>query len=175
MKNLILFSSVALACGLFFVNIYNSMVDAKSWGGDLPNSISAARDYFKVANPGNFFRLFSPINQVLALVSLLLFWKAFPSGRIWLGAALALYVICDIMTFAYFYPRNDIMFKNASLQDTATLQKAWSEWSNMNWIRTLVLLIGICCSFLFIHKFSSSGESKNATLRTNNRETVALH
>jgi uncharacterized membrane protein len=174
MKNLILFSSVALASGLFFVNLYNSMVDAKSWGADLPNSIAAARDYFKVANPGNFFRLFSPINQVLALLSLLLFWKAFPGGRIYLGAALIMFVAADIMTFAYFYPRNDIMFTNASLQDTSALQKAWSEWNNMNWIRTLVLLVGICCSFLFIHKFSSRVESQNATVKTSTREAVGL-
>jgi hypothetical protein len=50
------------------------MIDAKSWGNDIPNSISTAREYFKVVNPGNFFRLISPINQVLAIIVVVIFW-----------------------------------------------------------------------------------------------------
>ena len=43
------------------------MVDAPNWGRDVPASIVAARDYFIVKNPGSFFRVISPVNQVLAL------------------------------------------------------------------------------------------------------------
>ena len=149
------------------------MVDAKSWGNDLPNSIVTARAYFKAAHPGNFFRLFSPINQVLALLCLVLFWKAFPAGRMLLGTALAMYVLCDVMTFAYFYPRNSILFTSANPHDTATLLKAWKEWSNMNWIRSLALLVGIFCSFLFIHKRFYTAENKTAIISASTRQTVA--
>jgi hypothetical protein len=88
------------------------MIDAKSWGNDIPNSISTAREYFKVVNPGNFFRLISPINQVLAIIVVVIFWKSNPSLRLYLGAAALLYVLCDMLTFGYFYPRNDIMFNS---------------------------------------------------------------
>lgn len=155
MKNIILFASISIAAGLFFVNLYNSLVDAKSWGSDLPNSIAAAREYFKTVNPGNFFRIFSPVNQILGLLALILFWKSAPAARIYLGAAFAFYVLGEMFTFAYFFPRNDFMWKTAQLTDVDLLRKAWSEWSNMNWLRTFILLVGLSCSFMSLHKIYS--------------------
>ena len=152
MKNLILFGSLMVASGLLFVNLYTSLIDAKSWGSDIPNSISTARQYFKTTNPGNFFRLFSPLNQVLALLALILFWKAAPSVRLYLALAVVTYVLADVLTFAYFYPRNDIMFRTANLNDTGLLKKVWSEWTSMNWVRSLVILAGIFFSCVSLHK-----------------------
>lgn len=152
MKNIILFASISFAAGLMFVNFYNSLIDAKSWGSDIPNSIAAAREYFKTVNPGNFFRVYSPINQILALLALILFWKVAPGARIYLGAAFGMYFLSEMFTFAYFFPRNDIMWNTAKLTDVDTLQKAWSEWSTMNWLRTFMLLVGLVFSFLSLHK-----------------------
>lgn len=152
MKNSILFISIALAAGLLFVNVYNSIIDVKSWGSNIPDSIATTRAYFKTVNPGNFFRLFSPINQVLALLVLLLFWKSAPGARIYMGAAFALYVLTDVFTFGYFYPRNEIMWNTAQLTEIDLLRKTWSEWSSMNWLRSAVLFVGLCFSFLSLHK-----------------------
>ena len=153
MKTLFLFASLIVASGLLFVNIYTSLIDATSWGSDIPRSIATAREYYKTVNPGNFFRLFSPVNQALGLVVLLLFWKSAPAIRVYLAIALVMYLLAEGLTFGYFYPRNDIMFRTAQLTDTALLQKTWSEWNTMNWVRSLVLLAGICCSCWSLHKW----------------------
>ena len=166
MKNFVLFASIALASGLLFVNLYTSLIDAKSWGSDMPNSIATSREYFKQVNPGNFFRLFSPLNQVLALVVLILFWKASPSVRLYLGAALALYILADVLIFAYFYPRNDIMFRTASLTDITLLKKTWSEWNMMNWVRSSVILVGLFFSFFALQKTFSVPRKVNTTTTT---------
>jgi hypothetical protein len=155
MKNFLLFASISIASGLLFVNIYTSLVDAQSWGCDIPNSIAAAREYFKSITPGNYFRLFSPINQIVGLLVLILFWKSSPSVRMYLGASLVLYVLADVLTFAYFYPRNDIMFKTAQLTDIDLLRKTWSEWNSMNWVRSAILVAGLCFSFLSLHRIYS--------------------
>jgi hypothetical protein len=152
MKTILLFASITVASGVLLVNLYTSIVDAKSWGSDIPNSIAVAREYFKTVNAGTFFRVFSPLSQVLAALALVLFWKSAPSIRLCLALALVLYVLTDVMTFAYFYPRNDIMFKTAQLTDVATLKKVWAEWTAMNWVRSLVQLAGLVCSFLSLHK-----------------------
>jgi hypothetical protein len=157
MKTIILFASISIASGLLFVNIYTSLVDARSWGGDIPNSIATAREYFKAVSPGNFFRLFSPVNQVLGLLVLILFWKSAPSIRLCLGVALVLYILGDVFTFAYFYPRNDIMFKTAQLSDVDLLRKTVSEWSTMNWIRSLIILAGLFFSCISLHKLGKLG------------------
>jgi hypothetical protein len=155
MKSIILFASIAVASGLFFVNIYTSLVDAKSWGSNMPASIATARDYFKVVNPGHFFRLFSPVNQVLGLVVLILFWRISPGIRIYAGIAFLLYIVSDAMTFAYFYPRNEIMFNTAKLTDIDLLRKTWSAWSSMNWLRSLLVFVGLWFSCLTLHKYYS--------------------
>ena len=155
MKTIILFASIAVASGLILVNLYTSLIDAKSWGSNIPNSISVARDYYKTVNPGNFFRIISPLNQALGIIVLLLFWKSAPSIRIYLGAALVLYMLAEAMTFGYFYPRNDIMFRTAQLTDVDLLRKAWSEWNSMNWVRTGILVIGVTCSCLALDKLYS--------------------
>jgi hypothetical protein len=152
MKTIILFASISIACGLLFVNLYTSLVDVKSWGSDIPHSIAVTRAYFKTVNPGNFFRIFSPVNQVLGLAVLVLFWKTSPSIRLCLGATLVLYILADVFTFAYFYPRNDIMFKTAQLSDVDLLKRTVSEWSGMNWLRSSVILAGLFFSFMALHK-----------------------
>lgn len=151
MKNLILFVSITISAGLLSTNIYNSVVDAKSWGNDIPASIQTTRDYFKIVHPGIFFRVFSPANQVFALFALIVFWKTSPAIRLYLGIAFVLYVFNDVLTFAYFYPRNEIMMKTP-LADVQKIQKAWMEWSEVNWIRSMICLVGLAFSFLSLHK-----------------------
>jgi len=155
MKTIILFASISIASGILFVNLYTSLVDVRSWGSDIPNSIAAAREYFKTVNPGNFFRIFSPANQLMGLLALVLCWRSTPSIRLCLGAAFVLYILGDALTFAYFYPRNDIMFKTAQLTDVALLKRTVSEWRMMNWLRTFIILAGLFFSFLSLHKIYS--------------------
>jgi hypothetical protein len=152
MKTILLFASISVASGILFVNLYSSLIDARSWGSDVPNSIAAAREYFKTVNPGNFFRIFSPVNQVLGLLVLVMFWKSSPSIRICLGSAAFLYILGDALTFGYFYPRNDLMFRTANLSDIALLKRTVAEWQMMNWVRSLVILTGLVFSFLSVHK-----------------------
>ena len=128
------------------------MVDVKCWGFNIPQSLEATRQYFKAANPGNFFRLFSPINQVLALIVVILFWKSSPQAKWYLVSAFVLYVLGDVFTFAYFYPRNKIMFETTPIPDIQSLKNAWTDWNTMNWLRSLIFFAGLVFSFLALRK-----------------------
>lgn len=152
MKNILLFASVTIASGLLFVNIYNSLIDVKSWGSEIPQSISIARQYYRAVNPGNFFRVFSPINQLLAILAVIIFWKQAPGARWYLGIAATLYILADVFTFAYFYPRNHFMFNSAQLTETARLTKTWMQWKSMNWLRSLIIFAGLIFSFVSLDK-----------------------
>lgn len=154
MKKIILLSSVAIACGVLFANIFNSMVIAAATDGDIPNSVLAAKAFFKTVNPGNFFKIFSPASQLLTLLSLLIYWKNSKNMRLLLGIALICYVSGDIFAFTYFHPRTDIMMSQPT-PDTETLKRLSSEWSSMNWVRSTVLLIGVIFSFAAVDKFYS--------------------
>lgn len=137
--------SAAVAAGLLFVNLYNSLVDAPNWGADLSHSIVAARNYFSAANPGDFFRIFSPLNQVLAITALVICWK---NNRYIALAALAAAILLDVMTFGYFYPRNEIMF--AAPMDENAVRLAWLEWSTMNWFRSALCAVDAVLAFILL-------------------------
>jgi hypothetical protein len=128
------------------------MVDANSWGADIPSSIETARQYFKNVNPGNFYRLFSPVNQILGLLCVILFWKAGKQARLFLISALLMYVLADVFTFAYFYPRNAILFSSNINDNPEGIKTAWQQWSAANWLRSLVAFAGIIFSCLGLHK-----------------------
>ena len=145
LRPILLGVSAATAAGLLFVNVYNSLVDAPNWGSDIPHSFETARAYYAVANPGSFFRVFSPFNQVLALIAVIISWKNY---RYIAMAALAFAILADVMTFGYFYPRNEIMF--ISPVDHTIIANAWQEWSSMNWVRTGICFVNTVASFTLL-------------------------
>ena len=148
-RTVILGLSAATAAGLLFVNVYNSVIDAANWSSALPSSVVAAREYFSVANPGHFFRMVSPFNQVLALVAVLLCWK---HGRVKYVAlaSLALAVSADIFTFGYFYPRNEILFTGPLTNNVDTLRLAAEQWASMNWFRSVMCAANTFLAFTIL-------------------------
>lgn len=155
MKKIVLYASAAFSSGLFFANIYNSVVNAANWESDIPQSITATKEFFVVANPGTFFKIVDPANLILIVFALILFWKQSTSIRWHLGIALLCYISSMILTFSYFYPRNEIMFLSAELPDTETLATVAAEWGRMNWVRSLIWLTGLVCSFLALENVVS--------------------
>lgn len=136
---IILALCIIVGAGVLFTNIYTSLVDTVNWNSNPPASLITAREYFKAANPGAFFRIFSPLNQLLAFILVIACWKAGPAIRWTCVAALLFALAGDGLTFKYFYPRNDIMFVNTPM-DAAAATKALKEWMSMNWVRTLIVI-----------------------------------
>jgi hypothetical protein len=151
MKKGVLFLSITFMAGVTFVNIYNSIVDARSWGQNIPESVQATRVYFSAVNPGTFFRFFSPVNQVLALLALFLFWKKSKKVKLFLAIAFLIAVFTDVFTFAYFYPRNNLLM-TLSLSDINHLAEVISQWQFMNWVRSAILVIALLFSFLGLNE-----------------------
>ena len=148
LRKLSLALAISLAAGLLFTNIYTSMVDARNWGANIPASIQTTRNYFKAANPGTFFRIFSPANQVVTLLALVLCWRIGKKARIYCAIALICAIGADMFTFAYFYPRNDILFKLPIPPDLDALKTTWAQWTTMNWLRSLICAIVLVFDFL---------------------------
>ena len=147
MKKLILFLSITCGSGLTMVSIYNTVVDAKSRSSDLPASIQTARDYFQHVDPRRFYEVAGPVNLVLILLTLILFWKDSFSLRYYFAASLASYAAILILTLAYFFPRNLILFTWSISDHIEQIRGASAQWSAMNWIRSLLGLVGVLFSF----------------------------
>jgi hypothetical protein len=147
MKKLILFLSIICGSGLTMVSIYNTVVDAKSWGSDIPASIQAARDYFQHVDPRRFYEIAGPVNLILIVLTLILFWMESVSLRFYFAASLASYAAILIVTLAYFVPHNLIIFTWPISDHLEQIRTASAQWSAMNWIRSLLGLAGVLFSF----------------------------
>ena len=157
LKKTILMLAVTLAAGLLFVNIYTSVVDAPNWGRDIPTSLMAAREYFQVANPGTFFRVFSPANQLITLAALIICWRAGKQLRVLCGLALVCAIVAEVMTFAFFYPRNELLFVAPIGANLDIVRSAWSQWSNVNWIRSALIGLNLIFDFAALMKVKKVG------------------
>jgi Anthrone oxygenase len=156
MKKAILFLSIILASGLVMVTVYNTVVDAKSWGSDIPASIQAAREYYKHVDPRRFYALIGPPNMLLSLLTIILFWKEGVSLRLYFAASLLLYAAVVILTFIYFIPRDLIIFTSPIPEHIEEIRTATGQWSQMNWLRTFLGLAGVLFSFKGLNTFYKS-------------------
>ena len=146
-----LYVAIIVVGGVLGANVYNSVVDAPSWGSAIPASLETARRYFAVGNPGTFYRIAAPLGQVATLLVLVVCWKFGAGIRMFAAAAFALIVCADLLTFAYFYPRNAIMLTQA--MDVAAASRAWHEWSAMNHVRSAIALAALLCELTTLSRF----------------------
>jgi hypothetical protein len=160
MKKLILFLSIISASGLLMITIYNLVVDFKSWGADIPASIQTARNYYSQVDPRIFFQIIAPINQVLILLTIILFWKDSISLRIYFSISFLLYAIIGILTVIYFVPRDIIIFTSPIEGHTEQIKTALSQWRDMQWLRSLLGLVGILFTFKGLDTFYKISQAK---------------
>ena len=142
-RSAIYLAVVTLGCVLG-ANLYNSVVDAPNWGASIPASVVTTRQYFSVADPGSYFRVASPAAQVATLLALIACWRVGGRIRLLAAGALILSVAGDILTFAYFYPRNTLLFDPATSSEV--LARVWTEWSTMNHVRSAIVAAALLCA-----------------------------
>jgi hypothetical protein len=129
------------------VSIYNTIIDAQSWGADIPASIQTARDYFRYVDPRRFYTIVGPINEVLIVLAIILFWRNAVSLRVYFAISFLMYTAIVVLTLAYFIPRDLIFFTWSIPDHLGEIRVAVAEWSHMNWLRSLLGFIGVLFSF----------------------------
>lgn len=64
--------------------------------------------------------------------------------RLYFGASFLLYAAIVILTFSYFIPRDLIIFTWSIPDHLEEIKTAVSQWSQMNWLRTVLGLGAFC-------------------------------
>jgi hypothetical protein len=131
---------------LLGATLYESVVMAPNYQRDVPTSIALARQFLQRTTPAHFFRVISPLTQLLLLASLIASWPL-AAARWRLLTAFVLLVLVDVITYAYHYPRLTVMFKMPLQEDPSRMIRAAREWAWGNIVRA-VLLTGAFLSAL---------------------------
>ena len=128
---------------LLGASAFESVVTAPNFNTGIPDSLRHMQGFMQVRNPGHYFRVVSPLTQILLLLSAIVCWRG-PRGRRWsLVAALIAVVTADIITFTFHYPRNAILFGAIDNTPIAELEQAAREWAVGNYVRVLLVLVSL--------------------------------
>ena len=131
---------------LLGATVYETIVMAPNYERDIPASIDLARQFLQRVTPAHYFRIISPLTQLLLVVSVVACWGV-SGARWWLLTALGALALADIITFTFHYPRLSIMFREPIPHDPVRLRRAAREWAVGNLVRG-ALLVGAFLSVL---------------------------
>ena len=135
---------------LLGATVYESVVMAPNYERDIPDSLGIARRFLARTTPAHYFRVVAPITLILLLFDVIVSWRV-PFARVGLLIAFGALLIGDAITFAYHYPRLDIMFKQPLGEDAVRLRKAAREWAVGNVVRAVLLVVAYLAS---LHAFA---------------------
>lgn len=151
LRLLLLAAAVALAGILLGGSIYDSLVLVPNINGNIPDSMEHGRLFMHAANPGSFFRVISPLTQASLLLAVIFCWPV-RGVRWWLVTGLVAAVLGDVLTFAYFYPRNALMFQEPLKQPVELLARTAQEWGRMNLVRIALVSLVLGCALTALTK-----------------------
>lgn len=126
--------------------MYESVVMAPNYAHSVPESLEAAKRFMGATNPGNYFRVAAPLTQITLLITLVLNWRGADGRRWWLFGALGFAVAVDVITFAFHFPRNAILFTDPMNTRPEVLTAAVTEWIYGNYVRVLLLAFSMVCA-----------------------------
>ena len=145
LRDLSLGAAIILVGMLLGAGVYESVVMAPNYAAAVPESLEDAKQFMRVTNPGNYFRVVAPLTQIALLITLVLNWRGARERRWWLLSTFVLAVAVDVITFTYHYPRNAILFTDPMNTPPAALAVAATEWIYGNLVRVCMLFVAMVC------------------------------
>ena len=144
---LILFGSIVLETFMVYPNIFH----------DPPRSLATALEFMKVRAPRDFYPPLGFLSWVLGAASALATWRR-PEARRWMLGSLSMILCEGLLSMAFFWPRNTIMFiEGPAVHSPEVLRQAASEFARMHWWRVTfngVAAVTAFRSFLLCYRSS---------------------
>ena len=156
MKKLPTFLFLAYFCLMMIVlggTIFSVMVEYPNWFADVPSSLEATRNFYKVLHPGYFFQTFATLLLLTGIGFVITCWRLTPVRNLVL-ISIAMMIAIELLTFLYIYPRLWIMFgPDAASQTVDALRRAASEFTFADHIRTGMDIVASGISVAAMLKF----------------------
>jgi hypothetical protein len=89
----------------------------------------------------------APVTEVLVLLTIILFWRDAVSLRVYFAISFLMYAAIVVLTLAYFVPYDLIIFTAPIPDHLEQIKAAATEWKHMNWLRSVLGLVGVLFSF----------------------------
>lgn len=156
MKTLQTILFIAFFCTMMVVlggTIFSVMVEYPNWFANVPSSLEATRNFYKVLHPGYFFQTFGPTVLLTGILFIIVGWRI-KEARNMVAAAVAVLFAIELLTFIYIYPRLWIMLgPDSASQTVEALQTASRQFTTADQIRTGLCFVAAALSISALFKF----------------------
>ncbi len=120
---------------------------------DVPRSLETAMEFMAVRGPGDFFPPLGMLSWLTGIGSLVLNWHV-KSARYWILGSLIMIVCQGLVSMAFFWPRNTIMFtEGTAVHSVAYLQQTAQEFQTGHWARVAFNTAASALAFMGFLKF----------------------
>jgi hypothetical protein len=142
---MILLGSIVLETFMVYPNIFH----------DPPESLTTALEFMTIRAPSDFYPPFGFLTWVCGAASLVAAWRV-RSARYWIGLSVAMIVSEGLVSMAFFWPRNTILFiEGPAVHSADVLRQTADEFQHMHWWRVSFNAIGpaaVFTGFLKLHR-----------------------
>lgn len=133
--------------------IFSVMVEYPNWFANVPLSLEATRNFYKVLHPGYFFQIMGPLMLLTGFGFVIAGWRM-SSARNLVLMSVGIMIAIELLTFLYIYPRLDVLFgPGAPSQSIDALRQAASEFTFADRIRTGMDVLASVFSVAALCKF----------------------
>lgn len=140
---MVMLGSIAIETFMIYPNIFY----------DPPASFATALDFMAVAAPNDFFPPLGLLSWVTGAGSLILAWRV-KSARYWILGSLLMIVAEGMVSMAFFWPRNAIMFvEGPAVHSAEVLRQTALEFQRLHWLRVAFNAIGSALIFTGFLRF----------------------
>lgn len=140
---MILLGSIMLETFMVYPNIFH----------DPPDSFATALEFMKVRAPHDFYPPLGLFSWVTGAASLIAGWKVRPA-RYWILVSLAMIVGEGLVSMAFFWPRNTIMFiEGPAVHSAEVLRRTALGFQRLHWLRVGFNVIGSAAMFTAFLKY----------------------
>ncbi|RIK41791.1 MAG: hypothetical protein DCC55_10820 [Chloroflexi bacterium] len=140
---MILLGSIVLETFMIYPNIFH----------DPPESFEIALAFMSVRAPSDFFPPLGFLSWVTGAGSLILGWRV-KSARYWILGSLLMIVGEGLVSMAFFWPRNTIMFiEGPAVHSAEFLRQTAQEFQTLHWLRLAFNVVGSALIFIGFLKF----------------------
>ena len=151
LQAILFMSFFALSMIVLGGTIFAVMVEYPNWFANVPASLEATRNFYRVLHPGYFFQIFAPLMLLSGVAFVVVGWRI-AGARNMVLIALGVLVAIELLTFLYIYPRLGVMFgPGAATHSGEVLRQAASQFTVADRVRTLMdfFASGISIAALF--------------------------
>lgn len=135
---MILLGAIVLETFMIYPNIFH----------DPPRSLELAKEFLVVRAPNDFFPPLGFASWVTGALALLLNWRV-RAVRHWMLASLAMILAEGLVSMAYFWPRNTIMFvEGTEMHSAQYVVEVAREFQALHWLR--LAFNAACAGFVFM-------------------------